>query len=225
VEGSIPIHRLIYQQRESLTLERASEDELKLASTETPDFWVDVDLCPNHSQFDQSTGLRSTALHCDWIFWNDAGVGIAQELIAYVCIHLGWVRDWIIDPASFVLERTTTQLRDILHGKFPSIETFIETWLARAIEISSRRVGSHVCQPSLLTIPIIPYSLPKISTSKNPYTDTRDAELGTIPDAGALPMGCGVVSGVPCSWGCWLMHRCRGMNALRISVSSVILLI
>jgi len=50
-----------------------------------------------------------------------------------------------------------------------------------------------------LTIPIIPYSLPKISTSKNPYTDTRDAELGTIPDAGALPMGCGVVSGVPCS--------------------------
>jgi len=40
------------------------------------------------------------------------------------------------------------------------IETFIETWISRVIEISSRRVGSHVCQPSLLTILMIPHSLP-----------------------------------------------------------------
>ena len=53
------------------------------------------------SQFDQSTELRSTAL---------------QKLNGYVCIHLRWVRDWIIDPALFVLERTT-QLRDKLHEK------------------------------------------------------------------------------------------------------------
>jgi len=37
-------------------------------------------------------------------------------------------------------------------------------------------------------------------------------------------MGCGVVSGVPCFWGCWLMHRYRGMNAPRTSVSLVRLL-
>jgi len=47
--------------------------------------------CPNHSQFDQSTKLRSTALYCDWIFWNDTSVGMAQKLNMYVCIHLGWI--------------------------------------------------------------------------------------------------------------------------------------
>ena len=44
------------------TLERASEYEVKLTSMETPDLRMGVDLCPNHSQFDQSTELRSTAL-------------------------------------------------------------------------------------------------------------------------------------------------------------------
>jgi len=34
-------------------------------------------------------------------------------------------------------------------------------------------------------------------------------------------MGCGVVSGAPCFWGCWLIYRCWGINALRISISSV----
>jgi len=56
------------------TLERAFEDELKLTSTKTPDFRMGVDICPNYSQFDQSTELRSTAL---------------QTLNGYVCIHLG----------------------------------------------------------------------------------------------------------------------------------------
>ena len=55
-------------------LERASEYELKLTSTETPDFRMGVELCPNHSQFDQSTELRSTVL---------------QTLNGYICIHLG----------------------------------------------------------------------------------------------------------------------------------------
>jgi len=141
----------------------------------------------------------------------------------YAFISDEFATESLTQPSSHSKEQQL-KLRDKLHGKFWSIE-FIETWLARAIEISSKRVGSHVCQLSLLTILIIPYSLPKISTSKNPYTDTRDAELGTIPDAGALPMGCGVASGVSCFWGCWLVHRCRGMNALRTSVSSVKLLI
>ena len=47
--------------------------------------------CPNHFQFDQSIKLRSTALYCDWIFWNDTSVGMAQKLNIYVCIHLGWI--------------------------------------------------------------------------------------------------------------------------------------
>ena len=55
-------------------LERASEYELKIISTETPDFRMGVELCPNHSQFDQNTELRSTVL---------------QTLNGYICIHLG----------------------------------------------------------------------------------------------------------------------------------------
>jgi len=58
VEGIILTH---YRQQEILALELASEDELKLASAETPDFRMGVDLCPNYSQFDKSTELRSTA--------------------------------------------------------------------------------------------------------------------------------------------------------------------
>ena len=96
----------------------------------------------------------------------------------YAFISDEFATESLTQPSSHSKEQQL-KLRDKLHGKFWSIE-FIETWLARAIEISSKRVGSHVCQLSLLTIPIIPYSLPKISTSKNPYTDTRDAELGTI---------------------------------------------
>ena len=96
----------------------------------------------------------------------------------YAFISDEFATESLTQPSSHSKEQQL-KLRDKLHGKFWSIE-FIETWLARAIEISSKRVGSHVCQLSLLTILIIPYSLPKISTSKNPYTDTRDAELGTI---------------------------------------------
>jgi len=35
----------------------------------------------------------------------------------------------------------------------------------------------HVCQPSLLLISTLPYSLSNISSIKNPFTDDRDAEL------------------------------------------------
>ena len=97
------------------------------------------------------------------------------------------------------------------------IKTFIETWLARAIEISLRREGSHVCQPSLLTILIIPYSLPKISTNKNSYPDTRNAELQTIPDAGALPMWC-------CAWSTVLLRllTCASMSGNECSSDNCI---
>ena len=65
-------------------LERASEYELKLTSTETLDFQMGVNLCPDHSQFDQSTELRSTAL---------------QKLNGYICIHLGWAES-LTQPCS-----------------------------------------------------------------------------------------------------------------------------
>jgi len=45
----------------------------------------------------------------------------------------------------------------------------------------------------VLTILILPYSLPKISTSKRCGIRSQ-----TRPNAGALPMGCGVVFEVPC---------------------------
>jgi len=62
-----------------------------------------------------------------------------------------------------------------------STEMFIDNRVAQYHRLL-RRVGSHVCQPSLLTILIVPYSLPKISTDKNPYTNTRDAELDPFAD-------------------------------------------
>ena len=68
-----------------------------------------------------------------------------------------------------------------------------------------------------------PYSLPKISPNKNSYPDTRDAELD--PKQYLVQVGCGVVCGVPCFWGCWLIHWYRGMNALWTSVLLVKLLI
>jgi len=44
------------------TLERASEDELKLTSTETPDFLMRVDLRPNLIRAPNSDQLRCTVI-------------------------------------------------------------------------------------------------------------------------------------------------------------------
>ena len=87
-----------------------------------------------------------------------------------------------------------------------SNETFIETQVGQAIEISLRRVMyvNHLSSP---------YLLPKMSSNQSLHQrcETRPR---TIPDARALPMGCGVVSGRPWFQGCWLIHRCWGLNAL-----------
>ena len=120
-----------------------------------------------------SSMIRSDAPHCDWIFWNDTSVGTAQKVNAYVWVHLGWIYDWITDP-SLVCDSKVKHL-DYGISYTEILETSIETW------ISTLRwgewVGFHVCRPSLLTILMRPYSLPKISPNRNPYTDTRDAEL------------------------------------------------
>jgi len=56
-----------------------------------------------------------------------------------------------------------------------STEAFIETGVVQAIETSLRE--GHVCQPSLLIIPMLSHSQFNISFIKNPYADDRDAEL------------------------------------------------
>ena len=65
-----------------------------------------------------------------------------------------------------------------------SNETFIETQVGQAIEISLRRVMyvNHLSSP---------YLLPKMSSNQSLHQrcETRPR---TIPDARALPMGCGV---------------------------------
>ena len=96
------------------------------------------------SQFDQSTELRSTALHWDCIFWNDTSVGMAQKwkLNAYVCIHFGWMSSWLNHWPSLVCNRKNSNSIARQTTREIVIKTLIETWLARTIDISSRRVGS-----------------------------------------------------------------------------------
>jgi len=42
--------------------------------------------------------LMASHLHLFNSLWNDASVGMAHKLNVYVCIHLGWICDLIIDP-------------------------------------------------------------------------------------------------------------------------------
>jgi len=91
---------------------------------------------------------NSDQLCCDWIFWNDASVGMVQKLNAHVCIHLGWARDWIIGSALIVLERTkqldyaTNYTEGFFHRGLTSTGywDFVESHIC------------HVCQSFLLTI-------------------------------------------------------------------------
>ena len=98
---SILMHRLNHRQRKILALEWASEDELKLASAETPDFQMGVDVCPNRSQFYQSTELISTALHCDWIS------GMMQALVWLK----SWTRTYAFISAGFATESLNSLVR------------------------------------------------------------------------------------------------------------------
>jgi len=70
---------------------------------------------------------------------------MAQKLNAYVCIHLGWIYDCIIDY-SLVRDSKNKKTDYDYTGKF---ETSIETPLLTS---SLRRVSAHVCLPSLLAI-------------------------------------------------------------------------
>ena len=137
-----------------------------------------------------------------------------------VRMHSSWMSSWLNHWPSLVCTRKNNSIvgqttREIL------IEMLIETWLARYWDFIGESRLSCMSTISLdhtdVTI------LTEISPNKNSYPDTRDAELN--PKQYLVQVGCGVVSGVPCFWGCWLMHRYRGMNALRTSVSLVKLLI
>ena len=64
-------------------------------------------------QSQSSSIIRSTASHCDWIFWNDTSVGMAQKLNVYVCIDLGWIYDCIID---YSLVRDSTNKKNLIMG-------------------------------------------------------------------------------------------------------------
>ena len=149
-------------------LERASEDELNLASAETPDFPMWTDLDPN---FDQSTELRSAALWLDFLERCKCWYGSEVD----VCIiHLGWACDWIIDSALFVLERTkqlgyaTNYTEGFAHRDLTS------TGYRDFVEESH---VCHVCLSFLLTIVMLLYSPPEISSNKNPYPN----RCGTWP--------------------------------------------
>jgi len=87
--------------------------------------------------------IKSTVPHCDW---NDPTVGMAQELNAYVCIHLGLVRGWIIRLA--LNEQKQPNCRTDYMKNFNRDVRRDKSGIDDRDFVEERRVG----QPSLFTI-------------------------------------------------------------------------
>jgi len=71
---------------------------------------------------------------------------MAQKLNVYVCTHLGWIYDCIID---YSLVRDSKNKKKLDYDYTDKFETPIETLL---LITSLRRLSSRVCLPSLLAI-------------------------------------------------------------------------
>jgi len=147
----------------------------------------------------ESDQLRRTVIEFSG---TNPSVSMAQKSNGHVCISL--------NPALLVLKRLKQ-----LDYRTNYAENFDrDVHRDRSTQAIETSVRSHLCQPSLLIVPMLPYPLSDISSIKNSYTDNRDAEHDSERYLMQLLMRCGAVSGGLCFWGCWPMHRCWGLNVL-----------